>query len=354
MDNEETVIDTPAPAADDRRAAIEQAFEAAESAPDPAPATPTPATSDEGPEGASTPSVDPSAPAPAPTAAPPAAESLVNDAPKAWRAPQRAKWAKLDPDIREEVQRRERELTKVLGDSGTARNIAQQFGQAIAPFQARMQALGQNPFAAVQSLLKADHILSSGSKNQRATLMAQLIKDYDVDILELDNALAGKEPTDPVASRVEQLLAQKLAPFQQYLTQQQQRAQAAEAQSSQQIATTIEQMASDTAKFPHFEALREDMADLVDIASKRGVYLSLEQAYTRASAMNPEISALVTAQKTKEAQRTAAQAAHARAQKALAASSSVGGSPSSTPNGSPAGTDRRAAIEAAFDSIGGR
>ena len=41
---------------------------------------------------------------------------------------------------------------------------------------------------------------------------------------------------------------------------------------------TVERMAQDPA-FPHFEAVRQDMADVIDISAKRGVYLTLEQAY---------------------------------------------------------------------------
>jgi hypothetical protein len=107
-------------------------------------------------------------------------------------------------------------------------------------------------------------------------------------------------------------------------------------------------------KYPHFDTLREDMADVIDIASKRGVKLSLEQAYSRAAAMNPEVSQLVANQQNQAAKQTAAQVANARAQRALAASSSVNGAPNSLPTGAPSGNDRRAAIAAAFESFEGR
>jgi hypothetical protein len=107
-------------------------------------------------------------------------------------------------------------------------------------------------------------------------------------------------------------------------------------------------------KYPHFADLREDMADLIEISAKRGVYLSLDQAYSRAIAMNPDVSQQLAAQRDTEAKKAAAQTANARAQRALNASKSVGGAPTGAPSGSSPATDRRATIAAAFDAAGGR
>jgi tetratricopeptide (TPR) repeat protein len=350
----------------DRREAIEAAFEAAESsATDTSIVQPaTPAEQAAAPaqpaEGAAAPTGEPTK-APAPVegeqqAAEQHAEQQypVDKPPQAWRAAQKAKWDKLDPDVRQEVMRRERETTRVLGETAQARQFTQQFQQAVAPYVARLHAINPNPIEAVNALLRADYQLATAPKVQRARMMAGFIKDYDVDIVELDNALAGAtQAVDPVQDKVDQLLQQRLAPFQQYLEGQRQLAAQQEQQADQQISESIAAMASDP-KYPHFAAVRGDMADLVDVAAKRGQYLTLEQAYDRAIVMNPEVSKLVATQRESQARGTAAQAAHARAQQALGASVSVGGAPSSVPSGVPAGSDRRAVIEAAFDSVGGR
>jgi hypothetical protein len=111
-------------------------------------------------------------------------------------------------------------------------------------------------------------------------------------------------------------------------------------------------MASDP-KYPHFETLRDDMADLIDIASKRGVYLTLEDAYARATGMNPEVSRQVATQQSLASKQSAAQAANTKAQRALQASVSVGGAPAGAPT-AVQGSGRRAAIEAAFEQLEGR
>jgi len=342
MDDE---LEAP-PVADDRRSAIEAAFEAEE-------------------EKAAV--ADPPAGDPPPVKEPkqeplpveehetetkePVKETKADlSPPQSWKAPQRAKWDKLDPDIRAEVMRRERETTKVLGETAAARQLHAQFSETVQPYMARIQSLNIDAMTAVKELLRTDYVLATAPKAQRAQVMAKIIKDYGVDILELDNALAGVAPADPVDSRVEQLLQQRLAPFQQYIQSQQMREQERERAANEQVNSTVETMASDP-KYPFFEDVRLDMADIVEIAAKRGVYLSLDAAYTRAIAMNPEVSSQVATQKANEAKRLSAQTANARAQKALNASVSVGGAPGGVPSGASGATDRRSVIAAAMDNL---
>ena len=352
----------------DRRTQIEAAFAEQEQAPPEAgeaprvdapapPAETTPPAPTPAPEQKELPfQAAPAAKAkPAITPAPPpeGATFPVDKAPQSWRAPSREKWAKIDPDIQQEIMKRERETTRVLGETANARQLANQFNEVVGPYKARIQAMGVDPLGAVHELLKADYLLSTSPKAQRAQYMAKLINDYGIDILELDSALAGKGAADPVDSRVEALLQQRLAPFQQYIQAQQQREQQYEQKSQAEVNESIENMATDP-KYPHFETVRLDMADIVDLAAKRGLYLSLDDAYNRAIAMNPEVSAQVAAQRQADAKRAAAQAANAKAQRALGASVSVGGAPGGVPSGASEATDRRSTIAAAFDSLSGR
>lgn len=351
----------------DRRATLEAAFDVAtedtletetpvvEAKEDPAPVVP---------EKAEEPADKPAEESPAPAALAPAPEVpaeepkpeksySVEKAPQSWRPAQKAKWDKLDPEVRQEVIRRERETEQALSSSAQARKVASEFQQAVQPYMARVEAMGTNPIAAAQQLFRADHILTTAPKAQRAAFMARLIKDYDVDVIELDRELSGAAPADPVQSTVDKLLQERLAPFMSIVERQRQ----AELQQTQQAAQTMEtQIAAmeDNPKFPDFDEVRADMADIIEIQSKRGVYLSLEQAYTRAVAMNPDVSARVTQRQQAASSQAAAQEANSRAQRALKASSSVSGSPGGTPAGGISANDRRATIAAAFDSAEGR
>jgi hypothetical protein len=327
---------------EDRRAAIEAAFEAAEPPKeviDEKPVEPTPPVEESKPEAKDETTEEVKA-APA---------IPVDKAPTSWRAPQKAKWEALDPDIRQEVMRRERDITKTLGEVSQVRQFANQFSQMIQPFQERLREMKHTPLAAVEALLKTDKLLSSSSPTQRAQYMATLIKDYGVDIRELDNALSGSATTDPVTSQIDQLLSQRLAPLQEFIASQQAQRRAQEEQAASKVSQTVDQMAQDPA-YPHFQDVKEDMADIIDLQAKKGVYITLAQAYNRAIAMNPELSEQMEAQRQVEASRKSAQLANARAQKALQASKSVSGAPTRSVAGASNASDRRALIEAAFDS----
>lgn len=335
------------PQVEDRRAAIAAAFEE-HSTPEPTPeptleSTPAPTSELETDEQVAPKPADEKSVVVSP------AETDVaqlDKPPQSWKPAEKAKWAQLDPDIRQEVLRRERQVTAVLNESAQARGIAQEFAQAVQPFMARVHSMGLKPAAAVKELFAADHILSTAPAPQRAQFMAKLIKDYDIDVVALDAALSGAPVADPVDSRVEQLLQQRLAPFQNFLNQQQQLAQRLEQESQQKAQETIESM-SNNPKFPYFEQVRQDMADFIEIAAKKNISLGLEEAYNKAVMSDPVLSKQISTS-------NAAATANAQAQRALRASKSVSGAPRTEFNGAPAATDRRAIIEAAFDQAAGR
>lgn len=349
---------------DDRRAIIAEAMEASDAANTPEPievskpvetATPEPVEK-ETPEPIETATPEPvvakETPEPVAKETP---EPVVGDKPpQSWRPAEKAKWATVDPSIKSEIIRREREITTALGETAQARQIAHQFQEAVQPFMARIQAQGVTPTQAVGELLKADYILSTAPTNQRAQYMAKLIADYGVDIQALDAALSGQPQAAGGNPQLEQLLEQRLAPVQQFIQQQTRIAQQNEEAERNKNVQAIQSMAADTAKYPYFDDVRSDMADLLEINSKKGVYLSLEQAYNRAIAMNPEVNQLVSQQRSVELKKQQVAQANAKAQRALSASKSVGGTPSLVNNGPANASDRRATIAAAFDELSGR
>lgn len=356
---------------DDRRATLEAAMDAVEddaelqtnvSTPtDPGADTPFPATARvAAPSAAPSPTLAPK-PDPDGSSVPPVADGgqsdrqyAVDKPPQSWRTGPKAKWDSLDPEVRQEVIRRDRDIERTLAETSQDRQISRSFQQVVAPYMARIQSTGMSPVGAIQELLKADHVLTTAPQGQRAAFMAKMIKDYGVDIRSLDEALSGQPTEDPIDSRVDRLVAERLKPFQEFVSAQTQYENQQRNQHLQSIDVSIEQMSADFVKFPEFDNVREDMADLIDLQAKKGVYLNLEQAYSRAIAMNPEASKRVTIQNAAEAKRVSALAANAKAQKALSASRSVGGAPNNAQSGVPTGDSRRSAIEAAFEQAEGR
>lgn len=337
----------------DRREAIAAAFEAAEAKPEAKPEVPETA-----PEASK---VEPTAPetsevseAPktksettevveAPEAKPEVQEKDLDKAPQSWKPAERSKWASLDPGVRQEVLRRERQVTQVLNETSQARSFANDFVQTVQPYMARINAMGLPPMQAVAELLKADHLLSTAPASQKAAFMAKLINDYGVDIQQLDAALSGQTQVDPVQSKVDELLQQRLAPLNEFVQAQRQQAQALEQQQVQAAQAEVAAMEANTIEFPHFAQVRDAMADWIEFAQKKNIRMDLKTAYNKAVMSDPELSKLTATQ-----QQVFSQAA--QAQRAKQASVSVSGAPSGAPRGSPPATDRRAIIAQAFDN----
>jgi sugar phosphate isomerase/epimerase len=104
----------------------------------------------------------------------------------------------------------------------------------------------------------------------------------------------------------------------------------------------------DSSDLPYFDDLRDDMADLLDIAAKRGVEMTLQQAYEKAVAINPDISAAVSKQKAiEEAKRNGG----TRLARARRAASTITGAPAGVPGGHGKPSSRKEALEAAWDDM---
>ena len=272
-------------------------------------------------------------------------QSRVDRPPTNWKGGAKGEWANVPLSVRQEVHRIESEVAKVMQEAAPLRQFHQQFQQTMAPYMARIESYGTQPVQAIGNLLKADYLLSSAPKQQRAQLMAQFIKDYEVDIVELDNALSGSAPSNPqgqqsdVEQRIMQQVQQMVAPF--YQQQQNQTRQLQE-----RATTTVQSMSQDHIKYPYFNEVREDMADIVEMMAKRGVDISMEDAYARATRINPDVSSQLEKQVTVQS----ANQQHLQAQRARNASSSITGAPASGGGGQFTGNgDLRSSLEAAFN-----
>lgn len=217
--------------------------------------------------------------------------------PVGWTPENREHWAKLPQGLKEQISKREKEVNQVLQDSSNARRFSQDFSKTIQPFQSLMIAEGAtNPIQAVDALLRTAATLKMGSKQQKAERIAQLVRHYSVDIGELDNVLAGgpqqhsqNKPND-IQAEVERLVAQRLAPYEQQQQQQRQQQQQA---IQQKAAQGIQAVAQEE----FFNDVRLDMADILEVASRRGVQMTAKEAYDRAVQLNPEIQRVVSQRK---------------------------------------------------------
>ena len=284
----------------------------------------------------------------------PEARQRVDLAPQSWKGESKKVWAELPLNVRQEVIRREREITKGLSEAAQARQQVGQIQEVLQPHMDRINTIyGGNSIQAITNLMGIERTLASGDPVSKAQLVAKMINHFKVDLVTLDKLLVGEAPTPEAQQQtnIEKLLEQKLAPFQQFISIQQQREQEKARQVEQETIHTIESMAVDP-KFPYFNEVRNDMADLIDIAAKKGLYLSLEQAYTRAVRMNDGTFEASTVRDTSQAATQAALQSHQAAQKAKGAAVSVGGSPTGVGANAGNSADLRGTILAALGDTG--
>lgn len=298
-----------------------------------APVDPKPAVK---PDATTTPTTEPK---------PEAAKVEAVKAPQSWKPAAREHFAKLPAEVQAEVIRRERETATAMQEAAPARKFHQEFQSVVAPYMGMIQAEGAEPMKAVANLLQTAAALRTAPPAHKAQLVANMVRTFGIDISALDAALAGQPsqhaaPTqsqgvDPasIAARVQQQVMQQLQAQRQAALQ-------------QKSATDVEAFGQ-AREF--FEDLREDMADLLQSAHRRGVALTLEDAYNRAARMHPEISQVLSQREAAKA----ANATQASTQRARAAASSVRSQPASAPKGAQP-QDLRSQLLANWDASTGR
>lgn len=267
--------------------------------------------------------------------------------PVGWKGEAKLKWAEVPQEVRQEVVRREKEVNDVLRESAGSRQFQEAFERTIAPFQQFIAADGGDPLTATRNLMQTAAVLRVGSPQQKAQTVAQIVRQFGVDIETLDSALAGA-PAQPgngagMSPDVQQYLQQQLAPVQQFMGNLQSRVRQANEAQATEVSSEIEAFENNP-KYPYFEDVREDMGWLFERANQRNEKLTLESAYEQAIRMNPKLSEITSKQ---QAARQAQAANKSLEAKKRAAASLRGTSPAPAAPAEP--KDLRGALEKAWD-----
>ena len=144
--------------------------------------------------------------------------------------------------------------------------------------------------ALMESFLQTASTLQGGSAQQKAQTIAQLVNHYGVDINELDQSLVGGS-NDPQQAQMEQLIKDRMAPYDQMVQQMAQQQDYQQQQVQVQADTDVKTF-SEKAEF--LSDVRIDMADMIDAAARQGRNMGLQEAYQKACTLNPQIMAVLT------------------------------------------------------------
>ncbi len=269
-------------------------------------------------------------------------EPAPRKAPSSWKPAAQEAFLKADrgealtPEeiklLTAEAERRESDFHKGVSEFKSHSERAKAYDAAIAPYQAHLQRLGVDAPTAISALMRADTILRTSDPVTKAQYFSQLAREYGIDLNSVQEPPQLDPQTNYLMSELQQLRNQQ----QMWQNQMQQQEHARANSELTKFAT---------ADKSHFDAVRGDMADLLETGKAK----TLEEAYDMAVWMRQDIRQSLLDQQRAEAQKKALE--QAQAQKARTAAVSVKGS-SPVSGGVQPGTkgSLRDIIAAQFDS----
>jgi hypothetical protein len=242
----------------------------------------------------------------------------------------------------EYANQRESEYKKGVSAYKAEADNARQLTEAIGPFVPELQQQGIHPVAWINNLGRAHMVLSKAPYEQKVQMFHRLAQDYGIQL----NQDAVQTPEQQYVDPYQQQLMQQLQATQQQVYQ---LSAIREQEENSRLTQEISRVSSNKERFPHFEMVREDMAQLLE----RGLAQDLESAYAKAVRMNDEAYKLEQDKLLKSANTQASKAQQVAKAKATAVSPR-----SVTPSGQVSKSDakdRRSLLMANLaDAEGGR
>jgi hypothetical protein len=175
------------------------------------------------------------------------------------------------------ANQREAEYKRGVSAYKAEADNARQLTQAIGPFVPELQSQGIHPVAWINNLGRAHMILSKAPYQEKVQMFHRLAQDYGIQLNQDSIQMPEQAYVDPY----QQQLMQQLQATQQQV---QQLSAIREQEENSRLSNEISRVSSDKERFPHFEMVREDMAQLLE----RGLAQDLESAYAKAVRMNDE------------------------------------------------------------------
>jgi hypothetical protein len=177
----------------------------------------------------------------------------------------------------EYANQRESEYKKGVSAYKAEADNARQLTEAIGQFAPELQAQNIHPVAWINNLGRAHMILTKAPYQEKVQMFHRLAQDYGIQL----NQDAVQMPEQQYVDPYQQQLMQQLQATQQQV---QQLSAIREQEENARLTQEINRVSSDRERFPHFDMVREDMAQLLE----RGLAPNLETAYAKAVRMNDE------------------------------------------------------------------
>jgi hypothetical protein len=255
--------------------------------------------------------------------------------PASWKKDYHDVWQKADPKMQEYAWQREEQMRAGVEPLLAKAQFADTMQEAIAPYLPTIQGMGLTPEKAVSALMQADYTLRTAAPQQKMQLFAQLAQSYGINLgaMGANPQAAPQNSVDPLVWQLQNELNNVRGEVMGWKQQQ-------EMQQNQQLLGEINQF---SLKADHFEEARPTMIQLL----QSGMAETLEEAYDKAIRLNPDLYEQVS--KAQQAEQAAKQAKEFnRAAKAARAAAVSVRSATPSANTAPKAANRRALLEEAF------
>ena len=213
----------------------------------------------------------------------------------------------------EYANQRESEYKKGVSTYKAEADRARAYEEAVAPFAPDLQRRGIDPSQYIQNLARADQILTNAPYEQKVQLFQRLAADYGIQL----NGESQIQQFDPYTQQLMNQLNQvnqEVSSIKGRFAQEE----------NQRLMNEIEKYRSDVEKYPHFDVVREEMAQLLELGKAQ----DLETAYKKAVRMNDEVWSMEQERLLRDAKQAAVKSQQVAKAKAAAVSPK-----STTPSG---------------------
>lgn len=180
--------------------------------------------------------------------------------------------------------------------------------EAIAPFSDEFQKQGITPAVWINNLGRAHMVLTKAPYEQKVQMFQRLAQDYGIQLNQ-----DGQFAAPPQVDAYTQQLMNQLNQVNQEVSTIKGRFQQEE---QVRLSNEIERVRSDVERFPHFDVVREEMAQLLELGKAQ----DLETAYKKAVRMNDDVWAIEQDRLLKDAKQSAIKAQQVAKAKAAAVS----------------------------------
>jgi CHAT domain-containing protein len=213
----------------------------------------------------------------------------------------------------EYANQRESEYKKGVSTYKAEADRAKSYEDAIAPYAQELQKRGIKPDQYISNLARADQILTHAPMEQKVQIFQRLAQDYGIQL----NGGGQMQQFDPYTQQLMNqlnMVNQEVSSIKGRFAEEE----------NQRLMSEIERVRQDVEKFPHFDVVREEMAQLLELGKAQ----DLETAYKKAVRMNDDVWALEQDRLLKDARQSTIKAQQVAKAKAAAVSPK-----STTPSG---------------------